>query len=282
MSWQGGSRFPNLNTAAEDLVFDALRYGIENVDVTAAGFVPFAFLTHADGTRDLRRFVAADPAVGLAQARRILAELGAEAISVALAWDGYVTRDGARSEAVFVEAYEIGRPAGVLIAQPYARQAATVSVVGEPILCGEPAPLVPTVSVPAAPDVDAWARQAHDASRSMVEAVNGDVVAFDRDPLTFATALDDFLSSLPTDELERDDWVWLHAELVAYLAEVLTKVHGGRWELAPDSVHYVIAVDGLDGGVHRVDLFGLVHDHLRPVPQRLPRLIELALAAAGR
>jgi hypothetical protein len=115
----------------------------------------------------------------------------------------------------------------------------------------------------------------------MVEAVNGDVAAFDRDPLTFSTALDDFLSSLPTDELEHDDWVWLHTELVAYLAEVLTRVHGGRWELLPGGVHYVIAVDGLDGRVRRVDLFGLVHDHLRPVPQRVPRLIELTLAAAG-
>jgi len=282
MSWQGGSRFPNLSPAAEELMFDALRYGVENAEVAAVGFVPFAFLAQADGIRGLRRFVAGDPASGLAQARRTLADPGVEAVGVALAWDGYLTRDGTRGEAVFVEVYEIGRPAGVLIAQPYVRLGATVSVLGEPILCGEPAPLVPMVPGPAGLDVDAWAKQAHDASRSMVEAVNGDVAAFDRDPLTFQAALDDFLVSLPTDELDHDDWVWLHAELVAYLAEVLTRVHGGRWESLPDGVHYVVAVDGLDGGVRRVDLFGLVRDHLRPVPQRVPRLIELTVAAAGR
>jgi hypothetical protein len=61
---------------------------------------------------------------------------------VALAWDGYYTHDGQRSEAVFVEAYEVGQDKGLLLAQPYTREANGPTVQGNPRLIGEPEPLV--------------------------------------------------------------------------------------------------------------------------------------------
>lgn len=75
------------------------------------------------------------------------------------------------------------------------------------------------------PDLDDWARGLHDAVRDTIEAIGGDVAAFDHDPLTAESVLDDFVSRLPWREFETDDWIWLHTQLVAYVGEVLPVLH---------------------------------------------------------
>ncbi|MEU5885132.1 hypothetical protein [Spirillospora sp. NPDC047279] len=125
-----------------------------------------------------------------------------------------------------------------------------------------------------------WAAGGHEAIRSMVKSLNGDLSAFDHDPLTFQHLLDDFVRRLPLEELEDDDWVWVHTQLAAYLAEVLIRCRGGHWEKTPEST-YVVVVEGPDGRSRQVDPFKLVDGELRPIPQRVPRLIERALSAAG-
>jgi hypothetical protein len=42
--------------------------------------------------------------------------------------------------------------------------------------------------------------------------------------------LDDFVSRSPWREVEEDDWVWFHAQLAAFVAEVLVRIHGGVWK----------------------------------------------------
>lgn len=128
-------------------------------------------------------------------------------------------------------------------------------------------------------DLAEWAEGGRVAIRGMVESLDGDLAAFDRDPLTFEPVLDDFVMRLPLDELEEDDWVWLHTQLAAYLAEVLITNRAGRWARAGE--RYVVAVEGRDGTVRHVDPFQLVHEELRPVPQRLVRMLERALGEAG-
>lgn len=58
-----------------------------------------------------------------------------------LCWDS--TLEGERTDAVFVEGYELGRPAGVLLAGRYERHCGGVSRVEVPLLREEPEPLVP-------------------------------------------------------------------------------------------------------------------------------------------
>ena len=56
--------------------------------------------------------------------------------------DAAATVVGQRSEAVFVEAYEIGRDKGLLLVQRYTRDGDGLTVQGNPALIGEPEPLV--------------------------------------------------------------------------------------------------------------------------------------------
>ncbi|MDG4865232.1 hypothetical protein P8605_44510 [Streptomyces sp. T-3] len=62
--------------------------------------------------------------------------------------------------------------------------------------------------------------------------------------------------------------------------------HGGGWKATEDSSAPtgwipVIEVCGTDHQLHQVQPVQLVHEHLHPVPQRIPRLIEQAVALAG-
>ncbi|MGW0794752.1 hypothetical protein [Streptomyces sp. NPDC002692] len=75
------------------------------------------------------------------------------------------------------------------------------------------------------PDLDDRARGLHGAIRDTIEAIGGDVAAFDHDPLTAESVLDDFVSRLPRREFETDDWIWLHTQLVASVGEVLPVLH---------------------------------------------------------
>jgi hypothetical protein len=136
----------HLSDAATDLMFAAVDYGVENAAFDTEGFTPFAMLGHRDGKRSLMRF-AADGGIpaALAGAREALSSVDDTVTAVTLCWDGYRTDDDVRSEAVFVEAYELGQPAGVLVAQLYERVDDRVEPRGNPRLCDSPAPLVTSV-----------------------------------------------------------------------------------------------------------------------------------------
>lgn len=94
-----------------ELVFWALDYGIECVS-TGETLIPFAAVL-VDGQRQLRRLLAEGPEAAERMLDRLLTQEPIEAY--AYAYDGYVTLEGERSDAVFVE----GAERGVLFAQRY-------------------------------------------------------------------------------------------------------------------------------------------------------------------
>ena len=103
-------------------------------------------LQRSDDTRGLTRFVSdGDLTDGVRAGRAALATVPAGTTAVALAWDGYLTMDGDRSEAVFVEAHEVGMPKSVLLGQRYARSDGTVQPVGNRIFQAETEPLARTM-----------------------------------------------------------------------------------------------------------------------------------------
>lgn len=123
-----------------DLVFAALDHGIDSVS-EGGPLIPFVLAEGAEG-RTLTRHVTELLEDGLAQAReQVRGEPGLE--RVAIAYDGYLTVEGERSDAIFVEGQERGRPASVVFAQRYRpggrfRKLATV---GNPAFTGEGASL---------------------------------------------------------------------------------------------------------------------------------------------
>lgn len=98
-----------------ELVFAALDHGVESV-TDGGPLVPFVLVEGAEG-RELTRFVADTLEEGQARAREHAAASGAE--RVAVAYDGYLTVQGERSDAVFVEAQERGTDATAIFAQRY-------------------------------------------------------------------------------------------------------------------------------------------------------------------
>jgi hypothetical protein len=137
------SALDDLSPASADVIFEALDYAVENAGISEQGFTPFAFLDSAEG-RQLLRFVAGDGndlAGSLAAGRESLQVVEPDVTCVALAWDGFLTYQGQRSEAVFVEGCEMGRDKGVLLAQRYVREEGQVVTQGNPVLVNQPAPL---------------------------------------------------------------------------------------------------------------------------------------------
>jgi len=132
----------DLSESTTDLLFAALDYAMENAALAAQGFVPFALLQRSDDTRGLSRFVSdGDLTDSVIAGRAALATVPAGTTAVALAWDGYLTVGGDRSEAVFVEAHEVGMPKSVLLGQRYTRSDGAVQPVGNPIFQAETEPL---------------------------------------------------------------------------------------------------------------------------------------------
>jgi hypothetical protein len=99
-----------------DLVFAALDHGIESVR-EGGPLVPFTLVDGPDG-RSLARFVAETLEQSVEEARRKLRGEGT-AERGAIAYDGYVTVEGERWDAIFVEGQERGQAASVIFAQRY-------------------------------------------------------------------------------------------------------------------------------------------------------------------
>ncbi|MFI6689842.1 hypothetical protein [Streptomyces sp. NPDC050485] len=128
------------------------------------------------------------------------------------------------------------------------------------------------------------------AVRDLVEHLAGEqaAAAFDVDPLSAVEVLDDYVQRLPLDAFEAEDWITLHADLTAFVTVVLMEAYGGTCrarsdEALPTGWELVVDVVSPDGEHRTIAPMGLVYDHLVPVPQRIPRLLEaVAHRAAGQ
>ena len=94
----------------------ALDHATESVVSSGGPLVPFA-LIEADGERSLQRYVG-DLEDAEQQARDAV-RTASGVTRAAVAWDGYLTADGERTDAVLAEASEAGDPESVLLAQQY-------------------------------------------------------------------------------------------------------------------------------------------------------------------
>ncbi|MCI2422538.1 hypothetical protein MOQ72_34435 [Saccharopolyspora sp. K220] len=149
MSSDGCPTLDNLDEASIGFLFDAVDLGMEYAKLEANGFVPLATVLGEDGSKNIWKLFENNQndwtvEGGVALGRQKLQEVDDATHCVTLIYDGYFTGDGERTEAVFVEAYELGRPAGVLMAQRYERRGGGLNLIGNPMLLeDEQEPLVP-------------------------------------------------------------------------------------------------------------------------------------------
>jgi hypothetical protein len=101
-----------------DLVLRALDHATESI-AHGGPLIPFVLAETTARDRTLERFVADDLETAKAMARERITELEQDAARAALAYDGYVTIGGQRSDAILVQAQERGKSASVIFAQRY-------------------------------------------------------------------------------------------------------------------------------------------------------------------
>jgi hypothetical protein len=119
-----------------------LSHAADSVVPGGGPLVPFAMTRMPDGLGDLHRF-AGDLEIGQEMARTYVRD----AVGIAqgaVAWDGYVSGEGQRMDAVMVEAFGGGEAESLIIAQRYRRCGLLRrrwETYGEPVALGNGKPL---------------------------------------------------------------------------------------------------------------------------------------------
>lgn len=116
----------------------ALEHALRSVVPDGGPLVPFALLETADG-RSLTRF-AGDLVQGQEHARHHV-RAAAGVTCAAIAWDGYLTVEGVRSDAVFVEVSAPGQPS-IVMAHRYLDRPGTAEAIGGPVRVERGGPLM--------------------------------------------------------------------------------------------------------------------------------------------
>jgi hypothetical protein len=123
---------------------------------------------------------------------------------------------------------------------------------------------------------------------SVAKVVDAPLAEADRDPLSVLPYLQVYISQMPLDEFETEDWATLHADVVSFLAKVMTVRYGATWQIrdAPDSprgYRYVLRATDARGASHEVDPFEVVAQEFQRRPIDVARMLastELSLGAA--
>ncbi len=121
-------RFPKLSGQTKafepsqefaDLFFKAIDHGFESIKDGAGPLIPFSMTVSADGQLSLKRYVMDELQEAVARAQASITPEMPGVTMYAIAWDGYVTIDGQKTDAILVEAGQASDPRGVLFCQRY-------------------------------------------------------------------------------------------------------------------------------------------------------------------
>lgn len=97
--------------------FLAIDHGFGSIEDGEGPLVPFVMSVSTQGEKQLTRFVTEELSEGSSEEH--VASHRHELRMYATAWDGYITLDGRKWDALFVEAGESRDPRGVLFCQRY-------------------------------------------------------------------------------------------------------------------------------------------------------------------
>jgi alpha/beta superfamily hydrolase len=120
-----------------DLVLLALDHGVGSIsDARGEALIPF-LLTQEDSGRSLKRFAGATLEESVAMARAHAATLPASVQVVAIAFDGFVTLEGTKAEAVIVQVQRRGSARSGSYAQRYLREGTRITTLGNALSLGD-------------------------------------------------------------------------------------------------------------------------------------------------
>jgi len=120
----------------DDFTLALLAQATDDVLSTRRPMTAFGLVESANGHRALKRIIAGTLEESLMHARTA-ATADSLASRVGVAWDGYLTIEGTRTEAIYVEVSEHAADTSFVIAQRYARKGLfkkTAFVIGRPML----------------------------------------------------------------------------------------------------------------------------------------------------
>lgn len=102
-----------------DLIFLALDHGFNSIENNSGPLVPFIFVNKEDGTRDLQRFAVNNVEDGVLEARNYINSIINNNIMYAFAYDGFVTTNGKKFDAIVVEGKDNNSGKQIVLAQRY-------------------------------------------------------------------------------------------------------------------------------------------------------------------
>jgi len=105
-----------------DIAFLALDHGVSIIEKNQGPLIPFAIVNEKSGEKKLEAFAIEPTGEGLNYAKKHIDENAANIERYAIAWDGYVTIEGTKWDAIFVEAGETLSEDGYIMAQRYEKQ----------------------------------------------------------------------------------------------------------------------------------------------------------------
>jgi hypothetical protein len=107
----------SLSEPAADLAFFALDHAVASIQPRGP-LIPFV-MVELDGKRSLHRFIADTLEAGLAQAKSFAKAQLDSCERLVIAFDGFVTIEGVRTDAIYVDAFERAAVQGVRLFQRY-------------------------------------------------------------------------------------------------------------------------------------------------------------------
>lgn len=126
-------RDPEPSEDVENLALQALEHAIGSIDHGSGPLVPFLMVRDGEGVR-IARFVDEDLGRSVASGRDAARGIAANCVT-ALAFDGFLTMDGKRTDAMIVQCADIGAGPTFQFAVRYrVTPQGRVKVIGEPML----------------------------------------------------------------------------------------------------------------------------------------------------
>jgi hypothetical protein len=104
--------------ALTEAIAQAARHGMEMIQATGGPLRPF-LMSWQGSERRQSNLMGESMADSIAMGKEVARESASEVDGCVLAWDGYVTMEGQRSDALFFQAYERGSSASQVLVQRY-------------------------------------------------------------------------------------------------------------------------------------------------------------------
>jgi hypothetical protein len=125
-----------------DLMFKALDHAVFSIEDNDETLIPFSITEHESGQQKLVRYIADRIEDGVEEGKMKIGEMKEEITRYAFAYDGYLTIEGQRWDALFVEGGDKVASSGFLLCQRYKRKKGWfkkgIETVGNPALVEEP------------------------------------------------------------------------------------------------------------------------------------------------